>query len=429
MLGQSDRTVQGQGKLFTESLGRELAKKVTDPLGLKATNSGNPHATIAAVPVDGKSLTLADHGSYGVLAELLRMVAKAKDHRVAYTNPRPAPFWPTKGGEEAKVKKDDDAMDVDSGSKEKKEDKEVPMWNVEILDDPGKQIALAHHAITESEKAKKTARWRERNEYEERKRREAEGRRDSEPAGNGQEGSGALGPGAEGPSGGPSREISAGPSTPMPSTPGLVAPDTLMDTPAPKKKPAKKNPQADADLAEKRRNEATNKEATRAMGSILGKRNSRFAWMGGAGSGSPMPKTPLPSLGGNKGKRALLGTPGSAPGTPGSPGMRGRKRPLEGTPLGMAKRQRNGSGLINESSLEPAKPMPYQFAQVEDNVTKADYLTVLRRQVRKGGPLKVHWDKYYQEMLVKAALEADEKWRKENAGVGSSTIAGGTAGL
>jgi len=95
----------------------------------------------------------------------------------------------------------------------------------------------------------------------------------------------------------------------------------------------------------------------------------------------------------------------------------------------MAKRQRNGSGLINESSLEPAKPMPYQFAQVEDNVTKADYLTVLRRQVRKGGPLKVHWDKYYQEMLVKAALEADEKWRKENAGVGSSTIAGGTAGL
>jgi hypothetical protein len=126
-----------------------------------------------------------------------------------------------------------------------------------------------------------------------------------------------------------------------------------------------------------------------------------------------------------------MGSPGSAigsPSTPGPAGMRGSKRPLDpSTPLGMAnKRQRNGSGLVNEMTTSMSKPpIPYQFIEVQDKLVVGDYLTVLRRQVRRGGPLKSQMERKYQEALVTEALMEDERWKKENAGLGTSTIGGG----
>lgn len=425
MIGQNDRTVIGQGRLFAEPLAREHARTQTERAGLRST-------------YDVKGMVMADRAVEGMIASLMRSAGRIKDHRVGYTNPRPAPFWPADkdaAGKRDKVKKD--GMEVDG----EEEDKEVPMWKVDVLDDPRKDIFAAHAAIEESERAKKSTRVIERSEWDRKKQAEAEGRSLDDP----KAGEDGMQVDTAGPLAGSSLlgNASAGPSTPGPSTPGLVAPDHMAETPMVKKKTGKKNPQQEQDLAAKRAAEAQKKETARALASVLGP-SKKYSWMsGGGGAGSP--KTPLGSrlgvggLGsGGKHKRASMqdgkikidSGGSSSPSTPGPAGMRGNKRPLEGTPLNAAKRAKKGSGLMNDSTTAmlmpaPSKPNPYEFVKVEDKLEAGDLSAALRREVIRGGPNRAIYERKYLELMVQMAEAAHEEWKKENAGLGGSTIAGG----
>ena len=422
MIGQNDRSVVGQGRLFAEPLAREHARTQIERAGLKPS-------------LDVKGMVMADRAVEGMLASIMRSATRIKDHRVAYTNPRPAPFWPGAGSITKKEGKD--GMEVDAGE----DGQEVPMWKVNVLDDPRKDIFAAHAAIEESERAKKSTRVIERSEWDRRKQAEAEGRTlqpDDQSAGDdGMQVDGTLSGSTL-----PSNLAASGPSTPGPSTPGLVAPDSMAETPAAKKKTGKKNPQQEQDLAARRAQEAQKKETARALAAVMGG-SKKYSWMSGGGGGTP--KTPLGSrlgvggLGsGGKYKRAnildgkiKIDSGASSPSTPGPAGMRGNKRTFEGTPLNAAKRAKKGSGLMNDSTTAmlsaPSKPNPYEFVKVDDKLDASDVLVAFRREVMRGGPNKVMYEKKYFELMVQMAETAHEDWKKENAGLGGSTIAGGTA--
>jgi hypothetical protein len=404
MIGQNDRSVIGQGRLFTDHLARERARVQAEKAGLRNMN-------------EPRSLVIADHAVEAAVKEIIRTAGRIKDHRVTSTNPRAPPFYPSLNDG---AKKEEDGMDLD--------DERVPMWKVEILDNPGKEILAAHAAIEESEKLKKSARVRERTEYDERKKAEAEGR--VYPAG--------PVPGADVPMADASAVGSPAASASSPAA--MVAPDNLADTPVGKKpRPTKRNPQLDQDIQAKRLVEAQKQESNRALNKLMGG-SKKYSWMsGGGGLGTPGPKTPLgKGLGvgglgsGAKHKRASMqngkiriNSPAMTPGTPSTPGpagLRGNKRMLDGTPLGDRKRARLGDSVGPDTAAE--KVIPYQFAQVEDRMTMNDLLSAFNREIRKGGPNRRILEKKYQELLVKAAESAAEEYKKENAGLGGSTIAG-----
>jgi hypothetical protein len=463
MIGQNDRSVVGQGRLFAEPLAKEIARTHIERAGgrPKVNNNNNSSSTqnhANSYGYDVKGMVMADRAVEGMLASMMRSANRIKEHRVAYTNPRIPPFWPSSStsgsidaGAKVEVKKESggqDGMDVDT--KEEGEAKqEVPMWKIEVLDDPRKDIYAAHASIEESEKAKKSARVKERIEYDQRKRDEAEGR----ILGMGMEVDEVKGEGegmqVDGNSGGLAVGASSGPSTPGPgagagpSTPGLVAPDSI-STPSNKKKPTKRNPQAEQDLAARRADEAMRKESSRAISSIKGM-GKKYSWMTGGGVGAS-PKTPLSKLGvgglgsGGKNRRTSMlvdgkikidsgGSGASSPSTPGPAGMRGNKRPFDGTPLSMSKRTKKGSGLMNEMTLGTAssKPNPYEFVKVDDKLGMNDVMTAFRREVVRGGPNRAMYEKKYFEIMVLMAEAAHEEWKKDNAGLGGSTIAGGSS--
>lgn len=467
MVGQSDRNVPSQGHLFTDQLAREKAKAQMETMGV---NKG---------VVEPKSMVVADHATEELVKRLLREVVRVKDHRVSCTHPRPPPFYPASdtpaGASSSASKQDPDAMQVDSD--ETKHDR-IPMWKVEIIDDPAAAIARAHAEIEESEKAKKSSRVRERVEYDERKRAEEEERqraikqaaadaeagKDGSDATRPREGSGSMEPdglqraGSE-TSGGMTAPATPGPGAAAASSPSAlstpsISSNTPVANPTTKKKSSKKNPQVDQDIQAKRLAEAQKQESNRALNMVLGRSSRKFSWMSGGGSGMGSPRTPSRASGlggplGSKYKRASMqdgkvtinsSSASPAPGTPGPAGSRplggvngshhlGKKRGHED---GSASPGGDASGMLKRaktdltSSSQPAQHrQPYIPPAPSPNILPADMLAVLSRQIRRGGPNRLLLEKQYQELLVSVAVKQWEEWKKENQGAGGSTIAGG----
>lgn len=172
----------------------------------------------------------------------------------------------------------------------------------------------------------------------------------------------------------------------------------------------------------------------------------RYSWLTGGGSaGGPVSvaSSPLSSLK----KRKKLGrdkmtsslslpndetetTPlrdrtGSGPGdaaegtaTPSKPS--GHKRALSqvdgiATPLG--KRQKQES-----ESIKAQQDRYYAFTQLEDKILLSDYKTVLQREVARGGPMKALMEKKLEEIMLKMAVEVNDEYQKEVTARGGAVV-------